>query len=146
MSAVGPRFDVIIDTWCVNMDLAPYMECLNSVVLSRDYILLVFCHNTDSWFRCDRPRRMALMMELDNTEGCRFITNDNEDWCTLIVNFSEVNEVMEKLKHERNNNVYRSSGNEKMFSLWSFLQKNKQWEYVARRGGTKECVHDTIGF
>jgi D-arabinose 1-dehydrogenase-like Zn-dependent alcohol dehydrogenase len=120
MAAVGARFDVIIDTSPVNANVAPFMGMLKNngtycrvgipsatnMTFQFDYIPLIFTQKKIAGSIVTGTRRMATMLELVDQSSDLF-SKDNEDWKTEIVNFSEVNEVMEKLSKGQNSNTYR---------------------------------------
>mmetsp|Transcript_7699 Transcript_7699/g.10503 ORF Transcript_7699/g.10503 Transcript_7699/m.10503 type:complete len:368 (-) Transcript_7699:344-1447(-) len=120
MAELSGKFDVIIDTAPVNLDLAPYMGMLkfngtyckvgipsaSDMTFKYDYIPLIFTQKKIAGSIVTGTRRMNRMLELAEDEMDTF-AKDQEDWRTEIVKFDQVNETMDKLKDEKNDKTYR---------------------------------------
>lgn len=120
MAKLAGKFDVIIDTNPTNPDIGPYMGMLkfngtfckvgipaaNDMDFKYAWIPTIFTQKKIAGSIVTGTTRMARMLELAENELDVF-GKDNDNWHTETVKFDEINEVMDKLKNEKNPHTYR---------------------------------------
>lgn len=120
MGELAGKFDVIIDTSPRNSDVGLFMGMLkfNGVYVrvgiplgsdmnfNYDYIPLIFTQKKIAGSIVTGTRRMKRMLQM-TTDELESYGNEAEEWNSKIVNFDQVNDVMDDLLNGRNTSNWR---------------------------------------